>query len=213
MKRFSLWLVLGLLLALSAPVFAGSAYIGINLVLRAGPDIGYPRVMMVPAGSYADVYGCVSDYTWCDVGIDGNRGWVAATYLQFYYGDSWVYLPAYAPRVGVPIVTFVLGTYWGNHYRHTSWYRERDRWQHMQPRHRPPPHRTSSFRPRLPPPARPPSRVMQYPRSSQRATPASRPARPARQTQQTRQTQQIRQTKQGKQGKQPRRRDNRDGGR
>ncbi len=204
MKRLLLLGAFGLLFSLSVPVFAGSAYVGINLVLRAGPDIGYPRVMMVPAGSYVQIYGCVSDYTWCDVGIDGSRGWVAATYLQLYYGSSWVYLPAYAPRIGVPVVTFVLGTYWGNHYRHTSWYRERERWQHPPPRHVPPPHRTPSFRPRLPPPAQPSSRVVRYPRATRQTSPASRPSRP---------TQQIRQTKQSKQGKQPRRRDQRGGGR
>lgn len=210
MKRFLLLGAFGLLFALSTPVFAGSAYVGINLVLRAGPDIGYPRVMMVPAGSYVVIHGCLSDYTWCDVGIDGNRGWVAATYLQFYYGSSWVYLPAYAPRVGVPIVTFVLGTYWGNHYRHRPWYRERERWQHPPPRHVPPPHRTPSFRPRLAPPAQPPSRVIRHPRTMHQATPANRPARS---TQQMRQTHQTRQTNKSKQGKQPRRRDNRGGGR
>jgi uncharacterized protein YraI len=203
MKRLLLLGAFGLLFSLSAPVFAGSAYVGINLVLRAGPDIGYPRVMMVPAGSYLEVYGCVSDYTWCDVGIDGSRGWVAATYLQYYYGDNWVYMPAYAPRIGVPIVTFVLGTYWGNHYRHTSWYRERDRWQRMQPRHRPAPHRTPSFHPRVPPPARPPARIMRQPGTTR---PAARPARPAQQTRQ------IRNTKQSRNTKQPGRRDNRGGG-
>jgi hypothetical protein len=133
------------------------------------------------AGSYLEVYGCVSDYTWCDVGIDGSRGWVAATYLQYYYGDNWVYMPAYAPRIGVPIVTFVLGTYWGNHYRHTSWYRERDRWQRMQPRHRPAPHRTPSFHPECRRrPARRPASCASPARRDRPHGLRARPSRPGR---------------------------------
>jgi len=161
---------------------------------------------MVPAGAYVEVYGCLPDYTWCDVGIYGSRGWVAATYLQYYWGDQWVYLPAYAPRIGVPIVTFVLGTYWGDHYRHRSWYRERERWERSPPRSLPPPRRSPGFHPRLPPPAHPPARVMRQsdwarpaqPMNRPAARPATRPA--ARPAPQSKRTEQRRPTKKGDRG-------------
>lgn len=176
MRRLITWAIFGWLFALSAPAFSSDAYIGINLILRAGPDTGYPRVMTVPAGSYVMVYGCLSDYTWCDVGIGGERGWVAATYLQYYWGGGWVYLPAYGPRIGVPVVTFVLSAYWSNHYRHTYWYRDRERWERSPPRNLPPPRRTPSFHPRIPPPAHPVLRDQRSPARVRPAAPAHRPA-------------------------------------
>jgi uncharacterized protein YraI len=168
----------GWLFALSAPAFSSNAYIGINLILRAGPDTGYPRVMTLPAGTYVEVHGCLSDYTWCDVGINGQRGWVAATYLQYYYGGSWVYLPTYGPRIGVPVVTFVLGIYWSNHYRHTRWYHNRAHWERSPPRNLPPPRRPPSFHPRIPPPARPMQRNSRPVQRDNRRPAMMRPAAP-----------------------------------
>jgi len=201
MKRLFALAILATLFALSAPAFASSAYIGINLILRAGPDIGYPRVMTLPAGTYVEVYGCLSDYTWCDVGVHGWRGWVAASYLQYYDNNTWVYLPAYGPRIGVPVVTFVLGTYWGRHYRHTSWYRERERWERSPPRSLPPPRRSPGFRPRLPPPAHPARPANRHPTTMRPAArPGYRPAPRARPAPQSKRTEQRRKTKKGDRG-------------
>ncbi len=185
MKRLLALAICGWLLALSAPALAGSAYIGINLVLRSGPDIGYPPVMTLPAGTYVEVHGCLSDYTWCDVEIQAWRGWVAGTYLQSYYNGGWVYLPAYGPRIGVPVVTFVIGTYWDRHYRHTSWYRERLRYERAPPRSLPPPRRTPNFRPRIPPPRHPAPPLNRHPVTTRpaptrHALPSQRPLPPAR---------------------------------
>lgn len=210
MKRLLALLAFGLLGAVTVPAMASTrAYVGVNLVLRAGPDIGYPRVTVVPAGVYVSIQGCLGDWSWCDVIIDGHRGWVAATYLQYPYNGGWVYLPSYGPQFGIPVVTFVLSTYWGNYYPHRAWYRERERWMRSPPRH-PPPRRSSYYRP-LPPSAHPARPVER--RTMTRPAPAARPVdrsmqapataprhAPARNTQQERKSQRGRERDKGRQG-------------
>ncbi|HEY8614523.1 MAG TPA: hypothetical protein VIL69_24945 [Roseomonas sp.] len=63
-------------------------------------------------------------------------------------------LPQYAPRVGLPVVTFSFGDYWRDHYRDRSWYAERDRWGGPPPRaawREPPPHPGPGWRGGPPP--------------------------------------------------------------
>ncbi|VWC04148.1 peptide-binding protein [Burkholderia contaminans] len=44
----------------------------------AGPAPDYPVVAQIPPGTALDVFGCLSDYTWCDVALPGVRGWILA---------------------------------------------------------------------------------------------------------------------------------------
>ena len=75
-----------------------------------------------------DVQGCTEGWEWCDVIAYGNRGWVAGNFVEYEYQDQPVLLPAYGAQIGIPIVTFVIGSYWENHYRSRPFYRERNRW-------------------------------------------------------------------------------------
>lgn len=151
MKRRALALLLfGLAVVMPGLAAAADAYLIGAASLRAGPAIDYPRIMVLPAGVPVSVYGCTTGFEWCDVQAGGDRGWVSGQFLQYDYQSQRVLLPEYGARVGIPIVAFVLGTYWDQHYRSRPWYHDRDRWSHRTIVHRPPP------RPAVrPPPARP----------------------------------------------------------
>lgn len=138
MKRL-LWLcALAAPASLPAMARAADGYVTADVNLRAGPDVAYPRIDILPAGDTVDVFGCTEGWAWCDVGYRGDRGWVAGNYIEF-FDNGPVALPSYGPRVGVPIVTFVIGNYWGRYYADRAFYRERDYWYRRPPPHRPPP--------------------------------------------------------------------------
>ncbi len=151
MRHRSRFAALALLCLAPLAASASQGYVTGNVNLRAGPDLGYPPIMTVPTGSDIDIQGCLDDYSWCDVIVAGNRGWVVGNYIQYVYEDQRVYVPDYGPRLGIPVVTFVIGTYWGNYYRNRSFYHQRDYWYSRPMPHRPPPPR-----PGYRPPSRPP---------------------------------------------------------
>ncbi|AJY09626.1 SH3 domain-containing protein [Burkholderia dolosa] len=107
-----------------------SAYTNSPAELYAGPAPDYPVVAELPPGTALDVFGCVSDYTWCDVALPGVRGWIDAQLLDYPYQGSYVPLLEYGAVIGVPVTGFAIGAYWDRYYRHRPWYHDRDRWAH-----------------------------------------------------------------------------------
>jgi uncharacterized protein YraI len=103
--------------------------------MRAGPSTGFPVVEVIPENGRVTVFGCLTEYEWCDVAWRGARGWVDGDYLRYYYGTSYVPLIEYGPRIGVPIIVFSFDSYWDSHYRRKSWYRQRVHWHHFWRRH------------------------------------------------------------------------------
>ena len=126
-------LAVTLLAPLSA--LASDGYVNGYVNLRAGPGTRYPRLMTLQPGTAVAVHGCINGWRWCDVGAQGERGWVDGGYLQYPYGNRRVVLSNYGSQIGIPIVSFTLGTYWGDHYSNRSWYGERQRWSDPQYRY------------------------------------------------------------------------------
>jgi len=150
MKRLVWSAAISLLLAAPVVAHAAAGYVTGNVHLRAGPDSQYPLILTIPVGSAVSVQGCTAGWEWCDVIVLGNRGWVDGYYIQYQYQNQPVALPACGAQIGVPVVTFVIATYWSNYYRNRSFYNQRNSWYS-----RPIPHRPPS-RPTRPPGHRPP---------------------------------------------------------
>ncbi|MGN8158438.1 SH3 domain-containing protein [Salinisphaera sp. SWV1] len=113
-------------LVFSTPAWAQSyAVVSAQVNLRAGPRVDYPALYILQPGVRVLVYGCVDDYTWCDVSALDYRGWVYADYLDYNYDNRRVTIASYGPQIGVAIIAFSLVDYWSHHYRDRPWYRER----------------------------------------------------------------------------------------
>ncbi len=137
MKRLFSRTALSLSIFALTSAFAADGYVTGNVNLRAGPDTSYPRVSMLDAGTPVAIEGCVNGWSWCDVAAGDNRGWVAGNFLQEEYQGQRVFVPEYGVQIGIPIVAFAFGAYWGEHYRNRSWYGERNHWSHIRPQYRP----------------------------------------------------------------------------
>ncbi|WP_175883235.1 SH3 domain-containing protein [Burkholderia sp. BCC0044] len=118
----------GLAAAPGAADAQSSAYTNSPAELYAGPAPDYPVVAQIPPGTALDVFGCLSDYAWCDVALPGVRGWIDAQLLDYPYQGSYVPLLEYGAIIGVPVTGFAIGAYWDRYYRHRPWYPDRDRW-------------------------------------------------------------------------------------
>jgi len=147
--------------ALAVPIAAlaqQQAFTSDAVNLRAGPGTEYPVVAVLGQGQSLDVMGCTDGYSWCDVALpDGMRGWISAELLNYPYQGSSLPLVTYGAAIGVPLVGFAIGSYWGSYYRDRSWYGE-PRWWHGRPPPppgpgwRPPPPPRPNWSPRPPPP-------------------------------------------------------------
>jgi uncharacterized protein YraI len=120
-----------LLIAAGLPGVASAASTAIattNVNLRAGPSTDYPAVNVVQAGYNVRVYGCLSNRSWCDVSYGPQRGWMSSNYLAYVQDGRRYTGERVVGYIGAPTIGFSVGSYWDDHYRGRSFYRERDRW-------------------------------------------------------------------------------------
>ncbi|AOR69764.1 peptide-binding protein [Burkholderia stabilis] len=122
--------LLGLAAAPGVADAQSSAYTNSPAELYAGPAPDYPVVAQIPPDTALDVFGCLSDYSWCDVALPGVRGWIDAQLLEYPYQGSYVPMLEYGAIIGVPITGFAIAAYWDRYYRNRPWYHDRDRWAH-----------------------------------------------------------------------------------
>ena len=120
-------LTAALLLAPTAAL-AAPGIVTASTGLRAGPGPGFPLVDRIPGGSRVNVHGCLKGDTWCDVSWSDDRGWVSSRYLEYLYRNKYVYLPDYVDVIDVPVVPFVLSSYWSSYYSGRPWYQRRAYW-------------------------------------------------------------------------------------
>ena len=60
-----------------------------SMLLFGGPSVAYPRIGMITWGQGLQVVGCDRTAGWCEVAVDGQRGWVEGHRL------TWPEFPAY----------------------------------------------------------------------------------------------------------------------
>ena len=117
-------------LALCAPLAAQAleGWVVDDISLQAGPDPAYPSIIELAAGTPVSIQACIDGWTWCDIVVGADRGWVPGTFLEEDYGGQRVVVIDYGPRIGIPIVGFSLGVYWNQHYHNRPFYTQREQW-------------------------------------------------------------------------------------
>ena len=156
------WAICAMLASLSQAAAAQPAHSTTWINLRAGPSSDYPLVARLAPGTPLAVQGCTAGFGWCDVIAAGEvRGWAWGGAIATPYQSAQVPIIGYGAVIGIPIVTFVIGSYWGSYYRDRPWYGRSAQWDYRpplrpgwRPAYGPPPRAIVR-----PPGVRPPSRA------------------------------------------------------
>jgi len=197
-NRYSIVLAILTTMITTATAFATEAYTTASTWLRAGPDTSFLSIERVPRDTLVDVYGCTNGYGWCDVDVDGERGWLPSSRLQFVYNGRRGPASILAPLLGLMILQFSFRDYWDNHYQARPWYNEqnRQRRQNWQPQNVPPrrqsrpnlqvpitpqlsPPITPQITPQLSPQVTPPNAPQASPQTAPQLRPQSIPIAPS----------------------------------
>ncbi|WFU13893.1 SH3 domain-containing protein [Bradyrhizobium sp. CB3481] len=127
MKLRALFIAAAVLL-MPAAALAAPGIVTTTVSLKAGPGEGFPTVDRIPGGARVNIHGCFRGKAWCDVSWSDDRGWVSSRYLEYLYRNRYVYLPDYVDEIDVPVVPFVLTSYWSSYYAGRPWYQRRAHW-------------------------------------------------------------------------------------
>lgn len=177
MRKYALTAaVLAALLPLS-PAMARTmnGYTVRSTTMFAGPDFNYPAVQGLPRDVGVRVYGCLRDWSWCDVSDRAGRGWVAGNDIVInYQGRRQTILPT----MGIGILSFVFGSYWDSHYRSRPFYNQRPRYEQQYNTDHRPQWGPAPRRPAIVPQRGQPGRGPQHGVTQQRPNVAPRQAAP-----------------------------------
>ena len=142
--------------------------------MRAGPDRIFPLVAWLPAGTAVNVVGCTDGWRWCDVIWGFNRGWIFARFLSMPFQNQPTVIFNAGGTLGVPLISFSVGNYWGLYYQNRPWWNNRNYWSTRPPTWNRPPPRPPVARPPPRPRPRPPT-VQPVPPIGQVPPPSTRP--------------------------------------
>lgn len=91
--------------ALAAPAAAFPAFTSSKILnLRAGPGVEFPIVGVMERNVRVDMTGCIEDFTWCVVTVDGLVGWVFARSIVVDTTEGIFHLYELAEQGRVPVV-------------------------------------------------------------------------------------------------------------
>jgi uncharacterized protein YraI len=168
---------LAIALAVGAPfaAYANDGFVVADISLQAGPDTDYPPIENLSAGTEVDIQGCIEGFSWCDVTVGDDRGWVPGSFLEQEYDNQPVYIVDYGPRIGIPVVSFDIGVYWERHYHNRPFYAQRTEWVNRRIAVRPPPRPAIAHAPPIPHHGENRGGPAGHPQPAQAAAPAPRP--------------------------------------
>jgi uncharacterized protein YraI len=128
MKLRALFIAAAAVLLMPVAALAAPGIVTTTVSLKAGPGAGFPTVDRIPGGARVNIHGCLKGTAWCDVSWSDDRGWVSSQYLEYLHRNRYVYLPDYVDEIDVPVVPFVLTSYWSSYYAGRPWYQRRAHW-------------------------------------------------------------------------------------
>ncbi len=137
-SRLRLWFGAALFV-FSGAALAQNAMTAEPADVYAGPDDQYPVVAELDSNTPIQVFGCLDDWSWCDVGVGESRGWLYSPDITYRYEGGYVPFYSYAPSLGVAVVPFSVDVYWNRYYHDRPWYSRREEWAHRGFEHRRPP--------------------------------------------------------------------------
>jgi uncharacterized protein YraI len=108
---------------------AATAMAGRDTMLRAGPQSGYPQLRRIDQGQQVQLFGCLADRSWCEVGSGPDRGWASAPDLQVEVRGRRDSVANLYGEFGLGDRDFRIGDYWDENYRNQPFYGERGRWE------------------------------------------------------------------------------------
>lgn len=106
-----------------------SAIAGRATMLLAGPEPGYPQVRRIQQGQQLQLFGCLSDRSWCDVRLEQDRGWVSGPDLEAEFRGQRGSVANLYREFQLDDREFRIGEYWDENYRQQPFYAERTRWE------------------------------------------------------------------------------------